>query len=67
MPFMNGYEACKEIRNMKDPQKANIPIIAMTANAFEEDKQMAMQSGMNDYVPKPMDMKILNPILQKYL
>ena len=67
MPFMNGYEACKEIRNMKDTQKANIPIIAMTANEFEEDKQMAMQSGMNDYVPKPMDMKILNPILQKYL
>ena len=67
MPFMNGYEACKEIRKMKDTQKANIPIIAMTANAFEEDKQMAMRSGMNDYVPKPMDMKILNPILQKYL
>ena len=67
MPFMNGYEACKEIRKMKDTQKANIPIIAMTANAFEEDKQMAMQAGMNDYVPKPMDMKILNPILQKYL
>ena len=67
MPFMNGYEACKEIRKTKDTQKANIPIIAMTANAFEEDKQMAMQAGMNDYVPKPMDMKILNPILQKYL
>lgn len=67
MPFMNGYEACAEIRKMKDTQKANIPIIAMTANAFEEDKQMAMRSGMNDYVPKPMDMKILNPILQKYL
>ena len=67
MPFMNGYEACKEIRKMEDTQKANIPIIAMTANAFEEDKQMAMRSGMNDYVPKPMDMKILNPILQKYL
>ena len=50
MPFMNGYEACKEIRKMEDTQKANIPIIAMT-----------------DYVPKPMDMKILNPILQKYL
>lgn len=64
MPFMNGYEACKEIRKMEDTQKANIPIIAMTANAFEEDKQMAMQAGMNDYVPKPMDMKILNPILQ---
>lgn len=58
MPFMNGYEACKEIRKMEDTQKANIPIIAMTANAFEEDKQMAMQAGMNDYVPKPMDMKI---------
>lgn len=42
MPFMNGYEACKEIRKMEDTQKANIPIIAMTANAFEEDKQMAM-------------------------
>ena len=67
MPFMNGYEACKEIRKMEDTQKANIPIIAMTADAFEEDKQMAMQAGMNDYVPKPMDMKILNPILQKYL
>ena len=67
MPFMNGYEACKEIRKMKDTQKANIPIIAMTANAFEEDKQMAIKAGMNDHVPKPMDMRVLSPVLQKFL
>ena len=67
MPFMDGYEACKEIRKMKDMQKANIPIIAMTANAFEEDKQMAIKAGMNDHVPKPMDMRVLSPVLQKYL
>ena len=67
MPFMDGYEACKEIRKMKDTQKANIPIIAMTANAFEEDKQMAIKAGMNDHVPKPMDMRVLSPVLQKYL
>ena len=67
MPFMNGYEACEEIRKMKDTQKANIPIIAMTANAFEEDKQMAIKAGMNDHVPKPMDMRVLSPVLQKYL
>ena len=67
MPVMDGYEACKEIRKMKDTQKANIPIIAMTANAFEEDKQMAIKAGMNDHVPKPMDMRVLSPVLQKYL
>ena len=67
MPFMDGYEACKEIRKMKDTQKANIPIIAMTANAFEEDKQMAIKAGMNDHVPKPMDMRVLSPVLQKFL
>ena len=67
MPFMNGYEACEEIRKMKDTQKANIPIIAMTANAFEEDKQMAIKAGMNDHVPKPMDMRVLSPVLQKFL
>lgn len=54
MPVMNGYDATKVIRRMDDPQKANIPIVAMTANAFSEDKQVALDAGMNDHIAKPM-------------
>ena len=67
MPVMNGYDAAKKIRRMDDPQKANIPIIAMTANAFSEDKQVALDAGMNDHVAKPINMNILVPTIQKYL
>ena len=67
MPVMNGYDAAKKIRRMEDPQKANIPIIAMTANAFSEDRQAALDAGMNDHVAKPINMNILVPTIRKYL
>ena len=67
MPVMNGYEATTKIRRMKNQSKAQIPIIAMTANAFTEDKQMALDVGMNDHVSKPIDMNILVPIMMRYV
>ena len=67
MPVMNGYDAAKKIRRMDDPQKAGIPIIAMTANAFSEDKQAALDVGMNDHIAKPINMNVLVPTLRKYL
>ena len=67
MPVMNGYDAAKKIRRMDDPPKANIPIVAMTANAFSEDKQVALDAGMNDHIAKPIDMSVLVPTLRKYL
>ena len=67
MPVMNGYDAAKKIRRMDDPQKADIPIIAMTANAFSEDRQAALDAGMNDHLSKPINMSILVPTIQKYL
>ena len=59
MPVMNGYEATREIRKLKNGALASIPIIAMTANAFEEDKQEAMRCGMNGHISKPIDVKKL--------
>ena len=67
MPVMNGYEATGKIRKLQDKSKAQIPIIAMTANAFAEDRQKALSVGMNDHVAKPIDMNTLIPVLQKYL
>ena len=67
MPVMNGYDAARKIRRMDDAQKANIPIIAMTANAFSEDRQVALEAGMNDHIAKPINMSILVPTLRKYL
>lgn len=67
MPVMNGYDAARKIRGLDDPQKANIPIIAMTANAFTEDRQAALDAGMNDHIAKPINMNVLVPTLRKYL
>ena len=67
MPVMNGYDATRKIRRMKNQNKAQIPIIAMTANTFTEDKQMALDVGMNDHVSKPIDMNILVPIMMRYV
>ena len=67
MPIMNGYEASRRIRELKDGNKSQIPIVAMTANAFEEDKKMALTSGMNDHVAKPIDMNVLLPTIMKYM
>ena len=70
MPVMNGYDAAKKIRRMDDPQKADIPIIAMTANAFSEDKQAALDAGMNDHIAKPINIEdlfvVLTDILNKH-
>ena len=67
MPVMNGYEATKMIRSLDREDAKKIPIIAMTANAFEEDKKMALASGMNDHVAKPIDMNVLLPTIMKYM
>ena len=65
MPNMNGYKATQLIRQLPDPMKANIPIIAMTANAFEEDKKKAFDAGMNGFVSKPVDTKQLYDVLKR--
>jgi CheY-like chemotaxis protein len=66
MPGIDGYEATRRIRAMKDKEIANVPIIAMTANAFEEDKHAAMEAGMNGHVAKPVDVNVLCATLAKY-
>lgn len=67
MPSLDGYQATEKIRNLEDREKAQIPIIAMTANAFAEDKAKALEVGMNDHVAKPIDMDVLTGTLLKYL
>ncbi len=64
MPNMDGYEASTAIRAMEDPAIANIPIIAMTANAFSEDREKALKCGMNGHVPKPIDTERLYSTIQ---
>ena len=59
MPNMDGYQATQCIRQLKDKTKAEIPIIAMTANAFEEDKKRAFDAGMNEHIAKPIDIEKL--------
>ena len=66
MPEMDGYEATKLIRNLDDA-RADIPIVAMTANAFEEDRQKALESGMNAHVSKPVDMNMLFKVMTQIL
>ena len=67
MPVMNGYEAAKEIRRLTNPKLSSIPILAMTANAFEEDKQEALRCGMNGHIAKPIDIDNLFEMLRKAL
>ncbi len=71
MPIMDGYEATTKIRQLEDPILAGIPIIAMTANAFEEDRDKALQTGMNGHLAKPIDieqmMKVLHNVFAKNL
>lgn len=59
MPVMNGYEATKQIRALKNPDIAAIPIIAMTANAFEEDREKSFAAGMNGHLAKPVSVETL--------
>ena len=65
MPKMDGYTATREIRTLSSSKKANIPIVAMTANAFEEDRQKAFKAGMNAHIAKPIDVNILMGTLDK--
>ena len=63
MPNLDGYEATRQIRALPDAEKANIPIFAMTANAFEEDRQNALAAGMNGHIAKPLDVPHLLRVL----
>ena len=65
MPRMDGYAAAREIRSWQGSAKARIPIVAMTANAFEEDKQAALDAGMNDHIAKPIDIKTIAETLNR--
>ena len=67
MPVMNGYEATKQIRALDSPWLADLPIIAMTANAFEEDKKAALDAGMNGHIAKPIDVPGLLALLREIL
>ena len=67
MPIMNGYEATKKIRELPDKNLANLPIIAMTANAFSEDVKAALDSGMNAHIAKPIDIPKMLETLAKIL
>lgn len=67
MPNMDGYKATHVIRRLSSPEKANIPIIAMSANAFEEDKKKAFDVKMNDYITKPIDFQKMEEVLKHVL
>ena len=67
MPRMDGYEATRQIRALPDAAKAGIPIFAMTANAFEEDRQNALKAGMDGHIAKPLDIPHLLQVLTDVL
>ena len=67
MPVMDGYTAAKEIRGSGREDSGSVPIVAMTANAFSEDVQRAIHTGMNDHVAKPIDMNHFVKVLTKWL
>ena len=66
MPVMNGYEATAAIRSLPG-SRGKVPIIAMTANAFAEDVQLAKNTGMNEHIAKPLDLNKLNDVLKQWL
>ncbi len=67
MPVMNGYEATKAIRAMNRQDAGEIPIIAMTANAFAEDEKEALRAGMNVHLAKPVNVELLKAIIRQYV
>ena len=67
MPVMNGYEATKAIRALHRKDVTNLPIIAMTANAMDEDKEAALKSGMNAHIAKPLDIELFMSVLQQFI
>ena len=67
MPKMDGYESSRRIRAMEDRNKAEIPIVAVTANAFEEDRKIALEAGMNGHLAKPYDIEAIMQTLAELL
>ncbi|WP_290763521.1 response regulator [Fibrobacter sp. UBA4297] len=67
MPIMDGYEATRQIRKLENKEAAEIPIIAMTANAFADDQQAALDAGMNEHVAKPVNVNKLKEVLSRFL
>ena len=67
MPVMDGYGAARAIRALEDQKLADIPILAMTANAFEEDRQEALRAGMNGHIAKPINIDTLFDTLEQVL
>ena len=67
MPVMNGYLATRKIRALNRSDALTVPIIALSANAFEEDKKQSAESGMNDHIVKPIDLKELYKVLAEYI
>ena len=67
MPVMNGFEATKAIRELKRPDSAEVPIVAMSANAFVEDIKACKRAGMNDHVPKPVSIESLTNVLERFV
>ena len=67
MPLMDGYTATREIRTLKNPEIADIPIIALTANAFDSDRKKALRTGMNGYIAKPISMEKLMEVMREVL
>ena len=65
MPVMNGYEATKMIRSLDREDAKKIPVIAMTANAFTEDRIRAKEAGMNEHVAKPVDVELLIKVIHR--
>ena len=64
---MNGYDATRQIRKLRDQKKVSIPVIAMTVNAFEEDRNEAFAAGMDEHVAKPVEIKKLMNKIVKYI
>jgi len=67
MPVMDGLEATRRIRSMRNDYFKKVPIVAMTANAFEEDRKAALDAGMNEHVAKPIDVEKLKKVFRKFL
>ena len=67
MPVMDGYEATRRIRALSDKEKASVPIVAMTANALEDDRKNALNAGMNGHIAKPLDLPMLFRVLSELM
>jgi two-component system sensor histidine kinase/response regulator len=67
MPVLNGIESAKKIREMERRDAKTIPIIAMTANAFSEEREEALEAGINDYLTKPIDAEVMYACLRNYM